>query len=103
MRINLSYRDDDKIRIDTFRIECQQAVENAQLCYLTNLVNKVNDPNSSQETYFKIINKVMNKCRAPKLPPLLVNNLFIPISRVKARCFNNVFYKTVYVYSTVLL
>ena len=33
----------------------------------------------------------MNKCRAPKIPPLLVNNLFILISSVKARYFNDFF------------
>ena len=44
------YRDKDKVRLDTFRIECQQAVENAKLSYLRNLGNKVNDPNTSQKT-----------------------------------------------------
>ena len=85
------YNDEDKVRLDNFRIECQQAVENAKLSYLTNLGNKVNDLNTSQKTYWKIINNVMNTCRAPKIPPLLVNNLFILISRVKARYFNDFF------------
>ena len=31
------YRDEDKVRLDTFRIKCQQAVENAKLSYITNL------------------------------------------------------------------
>ena len=57
MRINLG--------LDTFRIECQQAVENAKSSYLINLGNRVNDPNTSQKNYGKIINRVMNKCRAP--------------------------------------
>ena len=35
----------------------------------------------------------MNKFRAPKIPPLLVNNIFILISRVKARYFNEYFSK----------
>ena len=85
------YNDEDKVRLDNFRIECQQAVENAKLSYLKNLGNKVNDPNRSQKTYWKIINNMMNKCRAPKIPPLLVNNLFIMISRVKVRYFNYFF------------
>ena len=71
------YNAQDKIRLDDFRIECQQAVETAKLSYLTNLGNKVNNPGTSQKSYWKIINRVMNKCRAPKIPPLLVNNLFI--------------------------
>ena len=33
----------------------------------------------------------MNKCRAPKIPPLLVNNRFVMISRDKARYFNDFF------------
>ena len=33
----------------------------------------------------------MNKCRSPKIPPLLVNNLFILNYREKARYFNEYF------------
>ena len=85
------YKAEDKVRIDRFRIECQQAVETAKLSYLTNLGNKVNSPGTSQKSYWKIINRVMNKCRAPKIPPLLVNNLFILNCREKARFFNDYF------------
>ena len=59
------YREEDKARLDTFRSECQLAVDNAKLSYLTNLGNKVNDPNTSQKIYWKIINRVRNNCRAP--------------------------------------
>ena len=87
------YKDEDKVRLDSFRIECQEAVNNAKLTYLTNMGNKVTETNTSQKTYWKIINQIMNKCRAPKIPPLLVNNLFILISSVKARYFNDFFSK----------
>ena len=33
----------------------------------------------------------MNKCRAPKIPPLLVNNVFILNCRDKAKVFNDFF------------
>jgi len=85
------YREVDKLRLDLFRIECQQAVETAKLTYLTNLGNKVNDVNTSQKLYWKIINRVMNKCRAPKIPPVLVNNCFILNCREKAKFFNHFF------------
>ena len=85
------YKEEDKARLDTFRSECQLAVENAKSSYLTNLGNKVNDPNTSQKSYWKIINRVMNKCRAPKIPPLLVNNVFILNCRIKAHISNDVF------------
>ena len=82
------YREEDKARLDTFRSECQLAVDNAKLSYLTNLGNKVNDSNTSQTIYWEIINRAMKKCRAPQIPPLLVNNVFILNCRDKAKSFN---------------
>ena len=82
-------KDDDKARLVTFRGEWQQVVENAKSTYLTNLGNKVNDPNTSQKSYWKIISRVMNKCRTPKSPPLLVNNVFILGCKEKAKLFND--------------
>ena len=63
------YKEEDKVRLDTFRIECQQAVERAKSSYLIKLGNKINDPNTSHKSYWKILNRVMNKCRSPKIPP----------------------------------
>ena len=74
-------------------MECQQAIKSAKLSYLSNLGNKVNDPNTSQRCYWKIINRVMNKCRAPRIPPILVNNMFISNCSEKAKLFNNFFSK----------
>ena len=53
--------------------------------------NKVNDPGTSQKSYWKIINRVMNNCRAPKIPPLLINNRFILDCRERAKHFNDIF------------
>ena len=61
------YKTVDKVLFDAFRIECQQDVESATLIYLTNQGNKINDPTTSQRFYWKIIKRVMNKCRAPKI------------------------------------
>ena len=71
--------------------ECQQAVENAKSTYLTNLGDKVNDTNTSQKSYWEIISRVMNKYRTPKIPPLLVNNVFILDCKEKAKPFNEFF------------
>ena len=74
------YKDDDKIRLDLFRIECQEGIKAAKSLYLSNLGKKANDPYTSQKSYWKIINRVMNKCRAPKIPPILVTpRLFWPV------------------------
>ena len=68
------YKEEDKVRLLAFRIECQKAVETAKLSYLTNMENTLDNPGTSQKAYWKIINRVMNKCRVPKIPPLLINN-----------------------------
>ena len=85
------YKEEDKVRLEGFRIECQNAVETAKFSYLTNMGNKVNGPGTSQKSYWKIINRAMNKCRAPKIPPLLINNRFILDCREKAKFFNDFF------------
>ena len=87
------YKENDKVRLNTFRVECQQAVEIAKLSYLKSLGNNVNDPLTSQKVYWKIIQRVMNKCRTPKIPPLIVNGAFIILSKVKAIYFNEFFSK----------
>ena len=79
--------------MDAFREKCKEAVENAKVNYLTNLGNKLNDPNTSCKSYWKIINRVMNKCRAPRIPPILHNNLFILDCKEKAKLFNDFFSK----------
>ena len=78
--------------LDTFRLECQQAVGTAKMTYLKNLGNKVNDPSTTQKSYWKI-NRVINKCRAPKIPPILVNNKFILNCSEKAKLFIDIFSK----------
>ena len=65
----------------------------AKLTYLKNLGNKMHDKHTSQKLYWKIIQKVMNKCRAPKIPPILVNGVFVMLSRAKAIYFNEFFTK----------
>ena len=50
--------------------------------------NKVSNSGTSQKSYWKIINRVMNKCGVPKIPPLLVNNRFNLDCREKAKLFS---------------
>ena len=53
--------------------------------------NKVNNPGTSPKSYWKIINRVMNKCRTPTIPPVLLNTRFILDCREKAKLFNDLF------------
>ena len=85
------YKEEDKLRLERFRNECQLAVETAKLSYLSNLGKKLNDPGTSQKCYWKIIHRVMNKSRAPRIPPLLVGNSLIVNLTEKAKTFNSFF------------
>ena len=53
----------------------------------------MNDPSTSQKSYWKIINRVMNKCRASQISPLLVNNMFLLNCCEKTKLFNDIFSK----------
>ena len=53
--------------------------------------NILGNPGTSQKSYWKIINRVLNKCRAPKIPPLLINNQVILDCREKLKHFNEFF------------
>ena len=87
------YKLEDKVRLDNFRKECQEAVENAKLTCLANMGKKLNNPNTGQKSYWKIINKVINKCKAPKIPPLLVNIIFVLNYREKAKLLTDCFHE----------
>ena len=51
----------------------------------------MNSPDTSPKSYWKLINRVMNKCSLSKVPPLLVNNEFILNCKEKANHFNDFF------------
>ena len=89
------YKLEDKVRLDNFRKEYHEAVENAKVTFLANMGKKLSNPNTSKNSCWKIINKVMNKCKAPKIPPLLVNNIFVLNYREKAKLLTDVFHGNV--------
>ena len=64
------YKLDDKNRVDNFRKECEMAINKSKEDYLKNLGDKLINPNTSQKSYWKMVNRVMNKCKAPKIPPI---------------------------------
>ena len=53
--------------------------------------DKVSKPGTSQKSYWKISNRILNRCRAPKMPPLFINNQFILDCKEKAKYFNDFF------------
>ena len=52
---------------------------------------KLADPTTGQKVYWKILNKFLNKCKVPRIPPLFVRDKFIIDCKEKASIFNNFF------------
>ena len=85
------FKAEDKIRVENFRQECNDSIAKAKDEYLKKLGTKLVDPNTSQKSYWKIINKIMNKCKAPKIPPIIINNEFVINCKNKALKFAEYF------------
>ena len=83
----LGYKVDDKNRVDNFRKECETAINKSKKDYLKKLGDKLINPNTSQKAYWKIINRVMKKCKAPKIPPILKNSRVFINCKAKAEEF----------------
>jgi hypothetical protein len=85
------YKHEDKIIMDRLRNECSLAIKNAKEKYFTDLGAKLADPSTGQKIYWKILNKFLNKCKIPRIPPLFVQDKFITNCKEKASIFNNFF------------
>ena len=85
------YKEEDKTRLDAIRTQCNESISAAKLTYLDNLGKDLHDSKSTSKNYWKIIHRVMNKSRAPKIPPILQNGNFILNCSEKAKLFNDFF------------
>ena len=58
-----------------------------QLSMPRNLGSKIADPNTGQKSDWKILNKFLNKCKIPKIPPLQVHDKYITDCKEKGTIF----------------
>ena len=79
--------------VDNFRNDCFNAINIANENYLTNLGKQPNDPKTGTKSYWKVLNKLLNKSNIPFIPPILYNNKFINSFAEKANLFNEYFLK----------
>ena len=56
--------------------ECEEIVSAAKDKYIIQICEKLNDPITAPKTYWKIINRFLNK-KIPAIPPLLINGEII--------------------------
>ena len=89
-RLN-GFKDEDKIVVDRLRDECFQAIHASKENYLKSLGNKLVDKATGPKAYWNIINSLLNKCKIPRIPPLLVADKIITDCKVKVKLFNEYF------------
>ena len=85
------YKNEDKFILDRLRNECYEAINKSKEKYLTNLGARLGDPTTGQKSYWKILNKFLNKCKMPRIPPLFVQGKYVTNCKEKASFFNNFF------------
>ena len=85
------YKSEDKKRLDSYRDECKKSIDNSKESCLKLLGLNLADPKTSTKAYWKIMNKVMNKCKSPRIPPILSDNNFIINCKDKATVFAKFF------------
>ncbi len=87
------FKQEDKNRLDKFRNECMIHIQLAKDNYLKSIGCKLADKDITQKSYWKIITNFMNKSRAPKIPPLKVDDKFVMDCKEKSILFNDFFSK----------
>ena len=80
-----------KKKVDKFRNDCFDAINLAKNAYLDKMGTKLLDYKSIPKTYWQILNKILNKCRVPRIPPIISNSKLLINCVEKAQCFNNFF------------
>ena len=85
------YKPEDKIILDRLRNESHETILNTKEKFLMDIGKKLANPTTGQKSYWKILNKFLNKCKVPKIPPLFVQGRYITDCKDKASIFNNFF------------
>ena len=84
---NNGFKEVDKVSLDLYRKECAEEIEKSKQNYLSKLGAKLADNSTGQKTYWKIVNNLLNKCKVPRIPPLLIADKFIISCKEKAVLF----------------
>ena len=76
------FKEVDKVSLDLYGNECAEAIEKFKQDYLSNLGAKFADNCTGQKTYWKLVNNLLNKCKVPRIPPLLIADKFVTKKRL---------------------
>ena len=80
-----------KTKVNKFRNDCFDVINLAKNAHLYKMGTKLLDSKSSPKTYWQILNKILNKCSVPRIPPIILNSKLLINCVEKAQCFNKFF------------
>ena len=81
----------DHVRLQKAGAELINIIKSSKENFYNNLTKKLNDPNTSNKTYWSTMKTFIDGRKTPIIPPLLVNNNLISNFREKANTFNDFF------------
>ena len=82
---------DDYLLLETANKELSEIIERNRNEYFNGLATKLNNPQTSAKSYWKILKTFTNGKKIPSIPPLLVNSKYVSNFSVKANIFNKFF------------
>ena len=89
-RLN-GFKVEDKIMVVGQRDDCYQAIKISKDNYLKSLGDKLINKTTGPKTYWKVINNLLNKCKIPRISPLLVAEKIITDCKENVKLFNAYF------------
>ena len=72
---NNGFKSEDKGVVNRLKNEYSQEIMKTKEKRLKDLGKKLADPSTGQKKHWNILNNFLNKCKIPRVPPLLVQTL----------------------------
>ena len=81
----------EKALLNQTQCATNKVIANAKSKYLTNLGNKICDPNTGPKCFWTAFNRLLNNKKITNIPPLIENDKYISCFKEKAGIFNRFF------------
>ena len=82
---------EDRDVVTRVQHETNKIITKAKNDYLTDLGEKICDPNTGQKCFWTAFNRLLNNKKNTNIPPLIENNKYISCFKEKAKIFNDYF------------
>ena len=78
----------ERVIVNQTQCVTNTTINNAKSKYLTNLGNKICDPNTGPKCFWTAFNRLLNNKKITNIPPLIENDTYVSCFKEKAGIFN---------------